>query len=360
MKKIWIFAVVAFMLSACTKESAFDITAVNSGATAAVSFSLNAPNYVTRNAGLRNAGSTAPTGFVALQDITAMLFDASSQQTLQSYDITNSIEWTGNSGSWAGGYLLVPVGTQHSLVIFNQSGMYDRSTGKATTYNTLLSNLRFHFSGSNAVDSIVNGFPAIHEIASSETITTTTIASRGTYTLGGTIKRINSKLQVNIAYSQAAMFAGLGTDIARIRISEIKINNLPESVDYNGENPSRSLYIKQSFKSKQNASATEKLLNGNKTDKGAVNVSDNVFSTLTFPFPGTRVSLAVKAEYTTDNGLKWNSITLSPININAIERNQILNLNIWLKNLRGDLNYGFSFEDWHVIIDDQDLDGEEV
>lgn len=342
MKKILTLIAAASVMFACSKDVAPEINPGN-GETGSVSFALNAPNYVVKNNGIRNAA--APASFAGLTDIRALIFHAGTGVRTINADITANIGWTDDAGTWTGAAIAVPTGAQKSLVVFNSAGMYDSGTA------TKLADVRFHLSGTATVTEIANGTPTVNEIATSESIQSQTIVSRGTYTLGGNVKRVNSKLRVNIAYNQTGMFATMGTATANIKVKSVQFDSIPESVDFDGANASGKVSIARN-------DYNNLLLSSDKASNGVVSkTTDNVFETLAFPFAASKVTLKVVCEYTTD-GSSYQTLTLRSIPVSAVGRNQILNVNIWIANLTGDVEYGFTFVDWTTATD-QATDGVE-
>ncbi len=373
MRKLFtLVAAAALAFSACTKEEA--PVAGNGAEMASVIYSVNAPAVVTtQNApGLRNAGTRIGDSGFEMNDIKAFFFNAASSVTTQVSTITGNIDWTKDTeieqwiGSWKEEALKVPMGNQFSFVVLNSAGVTI-----ANNVGTGLNAIRFHLNGTEAPAAAISPDTTgvgINAIAVSNLIAQNITSTKSTYTLNASaVARINSMVNVNMGYDHETMFNNSYTEAqAYFRVKSITISNVPENVNYLGADASGTVTIAQV--------ATDGQIDGSElivdNDVSAstvtepvttnVTIANNVLRTLAFPAVSGAVKLDVVLEYTTNAGVSatFNTLTLAQISLNELKANKQLNVNIWLKDLRGNVKYDMTFVDW-TGAEDQHVIGEE-
>lgn len=355
MRKLFTLVAVASVMFACSKEEVTIVTPNTNAEKGAIMFNMSSPDFVVKNAaGVRNANPGTPASFGNLIDIKAMLFASNKNMTYISDDIKGSINWTGDQGAWSGSLLEVPTGLQNSLVVFNTAGMTGAAQGDS--YEAIL----FHLvNGSTATTGTINLATAtLNEVAVSELVAAQDInvKTAATYSASN-IQRLNSKVNVNIGYNQETMFTGNSN--GKFRVVSVALNGIPENVNYTAATRAGSLKLSKTYSEVDLNADNTPFVEGEETDKPVTFDNANVLSTLAFPFAANTVTLDVTVEYTTD-GTTYTNVVLGQIKVNAVDRNQIINVNIFLKDRTGNIAYDFKFTDWNGTIVEQDETGVEA
>ncbi len=345
MKKIFtLIAIAGLLFTACTKEEASGYEA--NGDNGAVVFTFNNAGSMLQQApsGVRNAAGAQSLGTFAMTDIHAYMFNAYTGVLSKDKDITAAIDWakaedpsTDWNGTWSGAALTYTVGTYTSLVVFNKAAMNTVTEG-----TTNLSAVSFEIApAAKIATGVITDKSAIYEVATSVATLPVYVTSKDTAETADVVKRINTKIQINMGFDSTTMFDGFPA--GKICVSSIEIAGVRKTVKFDGTKVGSDVVtIKTDY-----TDGAHLITKTNATKSDDVTFANaNMFGTLAYPFAVGELTYTIKLKYTTD-GTTWVNLVLKDyVNTAAVSRNQITNLNVFVKSLKGDVTYDLTFKDW--------------